>query len=59
MPKSRVVSLGNFSDEILRQLQIPLGADQIDMAKIGRQQRQFGTEIDALLVPQRQTHDGE
>jgi hypothetical protein len=49
----------NFGDEVLRQLQIPLGAHQIDMTEIRGQQRELGSEIDVLLVPQRQAQDRE
>ena len=49
---------GKFQ-QLRRRLQVDLGANDVQMAEVGRQQRQLGVNIDALGGPSRETMNGK
>jgi hypothetical protein len=49
---------GQFQ-KLRRRLQIDLGADDVLVAEIGRQQGQLGVDIDSLVCPSREPMNGK
>jgi len=54
LAETRLVSTCDLGDEILRELKVTLRAGQSDMAEIGREEQELGSQIDVLLTPQRE-----
>ena len=52
MAETGLMTPGNFSHEILGQLQVALRTGHANVAKVCGQQRQLRAEIDVLFAPQ-------